>query len=194
MWVDEFGKLHNKRDGRVWENLSHWRDTEWEGRRKGEKSCFLFFLEHFISLRQWVKLTLFLKKLLFIYFYFWLYWAFLAACRLFPPTAGSRAALCCRAQRGSYSPGLSYRGAQGLGLRALWPHGTWSLPGPETEPVSPALAGRFLSTVPLGKSSKAYSSVQFSHSVMSDSLRPHELKRSFNQNGAETWILRRKFY
>ena len=71
MWVDEFGKLHNKRDGRVWENLSHWRDTEWEGRRKGEKSCFLFFLEHFISLRQWVKLTLFFKKT-FIYLFLFL--------------------------------------------------------------------------------------------------------------------------
>ena len=121
---------------------------------------------------------LFLKKLLFIYFYFWLYWAFLAACRLFPPAAGSRAVLCCRAQRDSHSPGLFCRGAQGLGSRALWPDGTWNLPGPETEPMSPALAGRFLSTVPLGKSSKANSSVQFSCSVMSDSLRPYELQHT----------------
>ena len=28
----------------------------------------------------------------------------------------------------------------------------WDVPGPGIEPVSPALAGRFLSTVPLGKS------------------------------------------
>ena len=30
--------------------------------------------------------------------------------------------------------------------------GMWNLPGPEMEPMSPALAGRFLSTVPLGRS------------------------------------------
>ena len=28
----------------------------------------------------------------------------------------------------------------------------WDLPGPELEPVSPALAGRFLTTAPPGKS------------------------------------------
>ena len=37
----------------------------------------------------------------------------------------------------------------GTGLVAL---GMWNLPGQEIEPVSPALAGRFLSTVPQGKS------------------------------------------
>ena len=31
-------------------------------------------------------------------------------------------------------------------------HGMWYLPGPGLEPVSPALAGRFLTTVPPGKS------------------------------------------
>ena len=31
-------------------------------------------------------------------------------------------------------------------------YGTWDLPGPGIEPVSPALAGGFLSTVPPGKS------------------------------------------
>ena len=43
--------------------------------------------------------------------------------------------------------------------------GVWNLPGLEIKLVSPALAGRFLSTVP---------PVQFSRSVVSDSLRPHE--------------------
>lgn len=32
------------------------------------------------------------------------------------------------------------------------PRSTWNLPRPRTEPVSPTLAGRFLSTVPPGKS------------------------------------------
>ena len=31
-------------------------------------------------------------------------------------------------------------------------HGMWDLPRPGLEPVSPALAGRFLTTVPPGKS------------------------------------------
>ena len=31
-------------------------------------------------------------------------------------------------------------------------HGTWDLPGPGLEPVSPALAGGFLTTAPPGKS------------------------------------------
>ena len=30
--------------------------------------------------------------------------------------------------------------------------GMWNLPGPEIEPMPPALAGGFLSTVPLGRS------------------------------------------
>ena len=36
------------------------------------------------------------------------------------------------------------------GTRALSLRGTWILPGPEIELVSPALPGRFLSTAPPG--------------------------------------------
>ena len=35
---------------------------------------------------------------------------------------------------------------------ALLPCDTWGLPGPEVTPMSPALAGRFLTTGPPGKS------------------------------------------
>ena len=38
------------------------------------------------------------------------------------------------------------------GTRALLLRGRWDLPGPGIEPMSPALASRFLTTVPLGKS------------------------------------------
>ena len=52
------------------------------------------------------------------------------------------------------------------------------LPNPRTEPVSPALQVDSLPTEPPGKplnwSSSPFSSVQFSRSVVSDSLRPHE--------------------
>ena len=37
------------------------------------------------------------------------------------------------------------------GARAYLLHGTWDLPGPGLEPVSPALAGGFLTTAPPGK-------------------------------------------
>ena len=43
-------------------------------------------------------------------------------------------------------PGLSSRGA-----RALLLCGVWTLPGLGMEPVSPAVAGGFLSTAPPGK-------------------------------------------
>ena len=55
--------------------------------------------------------------------------------------------------------GLSSCGSRALerrlsscGTRAQLLHGTWDLPGPGLEPVSPALAGGFLTTAPQGKS------------------------------------------
>ena len=48
-----------------------------------------------------------------------------------------------------------------------------ALPDLGIEPVSPALAGRFFTTEEPG-SIRSISSVQFSRSVVSDSLRPHE--------------------
>ena len=55
------------------------------------------------------------------------------------------APLCCRA------PALGARASVVVahGLKLL--HGMWDLPGPGLEPVSPALAGGFLTTVPPGK-------------------------------------------
>ena len=51
--------------------------------------------------------------------------------------------------------------------------GMWDLPRPGIEPMSPALAGGFQSTVPPGKLSASFlkvifSSVQFTYSVVSD--------------------------
>ena len=57
--------------------------------------------------------------------------------------------------------GLSSCGSRALerrlsscGARAKLFRGMWDLPGPGIEPVSPALAGGFLTTVPPGKSQK----------------------------------------
>ena len=57
-----------------------------------------------------------------------------------------------------------------------------NLPDPGIEPLSPALqlAGRFFTNEPPRKPKVhiQFISVQFSHSVMSDSLRPHELQHA----------------
>ena len=75
------------------------------------------------------------------------------------------ASLCCRARAlGTWSSvlvacRLSSCGSQALehrlsscGTQALSLHGMWDLPRPGLEPMYPALAGGFLTTVPPGKS------------------------------------------
>ena len=47
---------------------------------------------------------------------------------------------------------LEGMGFRSCGAQAQLPHSMWNLPGPGIEPVSPALAGRFLTTGPPGKS------------------------------------------
>ena len=71
---------------------------------------------------------------------------------------------CCRARAlGMRASVVVARGLSSCGLQALEHrlnsvsraqllHGMWDLPGPGLEPVSPALAGGFLTTVPPGKS------------------------------------------
>ena len=44
------------------------------------------------------------------------------------------------------------RGLSSCGLRASLLRGMWDLPRPALKPMSPALAGRFLTTAPQGKS------------------------------------------
>ena len=63
------------------------------------------------------------------------------------------------AERRLQARGLSSCGSRALecrlstcGARAYLLRGTWDLPGPGLEPVSPALAGGFLTTAPPGKS------------------------------------------
>ena len=53
------------------------------------------------------------------------------------------------------------------------------LPDPRIKPQFPALADRFFTTKPPGKPREhTFNSVQFSHSVVSDSLWPHELQHA----------------
>ena len=77
------------------------------------------------------------------YIYVWLCWVFVALVLLW--LQGVEAAL----RFGTRTPlcgGVSCRAAQGLAVC-----GTWNLPGPGIEPLSPALAGRCLITRATGK-------------------------------------------
>ena len=95
-------------------------------------------------------------------------WVFVAARGLYLVVAsGNYSLLCCagfslrwllllwsmdsrRAGFGSCGA-LEFR-LSSCGARALLNRGMWDLPGPGLEPMSPALAGRFLTTVSPGKS------------------------------------------
>ena len=72
------------------------------------------------------------------------------------------------------------------------PHGMWDLPGPEIEPVSPALAGGILTTGPSGKSSWLH--LKQIHSQLSSGSDPEFLvlpRHGLSQGGnpEERWRL-----
>ena len=108
--------------------------------------------------------TFFLINLFILFYLFWLRWVFVAAHGL-SLVAASGAALRCGAWA-SHCDGFSCCGAQALDVQASvvvarglsscgsWAYllrGMWNLPRPGLEPVSPALVGGFLTTVPPGK-------------------------------------------
>ena len=68
---------------------------------------------------------------MYVCIYFWLCWVFVARVQASVVVA---------------------HGLSSCGTRAYLLRGTWDLPGSGLEPVSPALAGGFLTTVPSGKS------------------------------------------
>ena len=112
----------------------------------------------------------------FIFIVFWLLWVFVAVHGVF----------CCRGFSRCGAEALAHTGFNSCGARALLPDSMWGLPGLGIRPVFPALADRLLTTGAPGKSCpisfKKVSLrkfpgspvVQFRHSVVSDSLRPHE--------------------
>ena len=95
-------------------------------------------------------------SLIFMYF-FWLRWVFVAAHGL-SLVAVSRGYSSLRWAGFSlrwlfflWSTGSRHAVFSSCGTQALLLHGMWDLPGLGIEPVSPALAGRFLTTAPPGK-------------------------------------------
>ena len=119
----------------------------------GMRKCSNFILFFFINL----------------FIYFWLRWVFIAACGLFSSCGEQelllvvvRGLLIAVAslieEHRLQEHGLSSCGSQALecrlsscGTQAQLLHGMWDLPGPGLEPVSPALAGGFSTTVPPAK-------------------------------------------
>ena len=110
----------------------------------------------FYRLYEWVRAS-FLKtfKCIYIFTYFWLCWVFIAM-----------RGLSLLVANGGYSPvallglliavaslvALGCMGFSSCSTQALLVQGMWTLPGPGIEPASPALADRFLTTGPPGKS------------------------------------------
>ena len=119
----------------------------------------------FFSLLAFFPLLFFLA----LFIYFWLSWVFVAVCGLFLVAASGGYSLLRYTGfslrwllllhiMGSRRASFSSCGLQALelrlsscGTRAQLLCGMWDLPGPGIEPVSPALAGRFLTTAPPGK-------------------------------------------
>ena len=97
---------------------------------------------------------------------------------------------CCSGFSRCGAQALGHTGFNSCGARALLPYSIWDPPRPGIRPVFPSLAGRFLTTGARGKSCPIFFKklslrkfpgspvVQFIHSVVSDSLRPHELPPS----------------
>ena len=100
------------------------------------------------------------SNILFIYLfvYFWLIWVFVAAHGLsLVAASGGYSSLRCTGFSLRWllllrSTGSRRVGFSSCGTRAELLCGMWDLPGPGLEPVSPALAGGFLTTAPPGKS------------------------------------------
>ena len=93
-------------------------------------------------------------------FYFWMCWVFTATygLSLVVVRGGCSLVSTVHAILIAWLPllqsaGPRARGHSSGGAQAQLPHGVWNLPGPETEPVSPALTGELFSTGPPGKSS-----------------------------------------
>ena len=116
-----------------------------------------------------VMFFFFILNLFILFIYFWLQWVFVAARRLsLVAVSEGYSSLWCTGfslwqllllqSTGSGCMGFSSCGSRALehrlsscGAWAQLLRGMWDLPGPGLKPVSPALAGGFLTTAPPGK-------------------------------------------
>ena len=94
---------------------------------------------------------------MYLFIYFWLCWV-LVSVRGLSPVGGKRGPLFMAVRSPltivaslAVEHRLQTRRLSSCGSRAQLLHGTWDLPRPGLEPVSPALAGRLSTTAPPGK-------------------------------------------
>ena len=147
------------------------------------KSLKWIFLTNFPKIKFFLFLIYPIFKIcIYLFIYFLLCWVFVAACGLpLVAVSGGSSSLWCAGfslwwllllqSTGSRHVGfsscdtrLSSCGSRALerrlsscGSRAYLLHGMWDLPGPGFEPVSPSLAGGFLTTAPPGNPPKSNS-------------------------------------
>ena len=120
-------------------------------------SCLPMFFFFFFNLLIWLHRVLFIY--LFLYFYFWLCRVFVSVRGLSPVAAsgGHSSSRCTGPFTIAASPVVEHRlqthRLSSCGSRAQLLCGMWDPPRPGLEPMSPALAGRFSTTVPRGKPS-----------------------------------------
>ena len=135
---------------------------------------------------------------IYLFIYFWLRWVFVAVRGLsLVAASGVYSSLQCAGfslrwllllrSTGSRCVGFSSCGSRALerrlsscGARAQLLPSMWDLPGPGLEPMSPAPAGGFLTTVPPGKSVSCnfnhYLTVPHSVTPLPDCTDPREMK------------------
>ena len=89
----------------------------------------------------------FLKKK----FYFWLHWVLAASLCELSSSCGVGALVAAASLVPGGAGTLGRSGITGCGAQAQLSRSVWALPRSGTEPVSPAVAGRFLTTEPPGK-------------------------------------------
>ena len=113
---------------------------------------------------HWSNIFFKISKAFFLCYLFLVCWVFISAHRLslvevsrdlswLQRGAHCGSSSCCGAQAlGTWASGVAAHGLSSCDTWAQMLHGMWNLPAPGIEPISPALAGGFLSTAPPGKS------------------------------------------
>ena len=119
----------------------------------------LLFPFHLACFQQCFIVTVYIFFFINLFNYLWLRWVFIAVRRLsLVVVSGGSSSLQCTGFSLQWllllrSMGSRYTGFNSCGPRTQLLCSMWDLPGPGLEPVSPALAGGFLTTAPPGKSS-----------------------------------------
>ena len=96
---------------------------------------------------------------------------------------------CCGARAlGTWASVVAACGLSSCGARAYLLRSMWDLPGPELEPVSPALVGGFFTAAPPGKPQKGNSWFPLLTFLFLNSKLCHHISSCWNQAEASSWF------